>query len=384
MNKKVDISDTIFEVKDDKIIYDNKILKTPNGNIVTSKNSRLLDQIVSELDSLDALATSDFSSWSLYSLQKDFFENPNEDMTMAVEDVLLMDSTLRSCAGPESVIQFKKWRTLIDFLDQNNLVHPEYIQSMTVEDTKEWINTLGINYIKNHKKLIELIEYEIENLYNSQKACLLGLSNFSRSFMYSFLIVTNKCSPSEFANAVYAGEAINPKFYIDEVNLDDTREYINKLTLVATTAQNYIKYSDKDEQHEIYNLIVSGESKEIEFKSTLRKSLDDPNIPDLVIEESVLKSICGFINSDGGHLFIGINDQKEFLGLDNDGFKDDDAFLLHLKNIMKDRIVPDVFTETSGGEIISKNGKRFFYIECFKQKSFKPYYIKRKKARKAS
>ena len=49
---------------------------------------------------------------------------------------------------------------------------------------------------------------------------------------------------------------------------------------------------------------------------------------------------------------------------------------------MKDRIVPDVFTQTSGGEIISKNGKKFCYIECYKQKSFKPYWVKIKKEEK--
>jgi hypothetical protein len=382
MNKKVDISNTVFEVCDDHIIYDNKILKTPAGNKVISGNPRLLDQIVSELDSFDSLSISDFSSWSLYSLQKDFFENPREDMTMAVDDVILMDPTLRSCAGPEALIQFQKWNVLVDYLKEHDVNHPGYVQSMSIEDTKEWIDCLGDEYIKNHNKLIVLIKNEIDNLYPSQKACLLGLLNYSNSFIYSLLIVIEKCSPSEFANAIFAGQAINPKHNINEGDLDGNRDYINHLILAATTVQNYIKYSNIDENHEVNNLIIDGESKNVEFKSSLRKSIGNPDVPDKVIEEAILKSISGFVNSDGGHLFIGVNDDKEIIGLENDGFKTDDDFLLHLKNIIKERIIPDIFPYINGGEIISKNGEKFCHVDCRKQESFKAFWVKLKKEEK--
>jgi|TARA_B100001971_G_scaffold126411_1_gene116395 chaperone required for assembly of F1-ATPase len=375
--KEINIENTMFEVQDDHITYDGNVLKTPLGNTVCSKNPRLLDQIASELDTFDKLTPSIYSSWSLYSLQKDCFENPEEDMTMAVEDALIMDPTLRPCAGPEKITQFQKWAALFDFLKEYDIAHPDYVQSISLEQAREWIidEYKDDEYKENHNKLICTVEKEIELLFPSQKACLLGLVNLSGSFIYSLLVVTNRCSPSEFANAVYAGEAINPKFYIDEGNLEDSRNYINELTLSATTAQNFIKHSNLDENHHIYNLIKRGENKNVEFKSTLRKSIDNPKIPNDVIENSVLKSILGFVNADGGDLFIGVNDAKEIIGIEVDGFKSEDKFLLHLKNIIKTRIVPDVFPLINGGEIHNRGGKNFCHVHCEKQKKFKAFWL---------
>ena len=63
---------------------------------------------------------------------------------------------------------------------------------------------------------------------------------------------------------------------------------------------------------------------------------------DQKIENSVLKTIVAFNNSDGGLLLIGVENNNNIYGLEDDynlaGLKDKDRFELHLKNILRSRL----------------------------------------------
>jgi hypothetical protein len=86
-----------------------------------------------------------------------------------------------------------------------------------------------------------------------------------------------------------------------------------------------------------FDLIASGETGAIEFKSTLRTNLHtgerDPRM-----EMAVLKSIAGFLNAKGGTLVVGVADNGTPVGLEKDGFADEDKMSLHLINLLKDRV----------------------------------------------
>lgn len=84
-------------------------------------------------------------------------------------------------------------------------------------------------------------------------------------------------------------------------------------------------------------LIRKGEGQHIEFKSTLRINLHTMK-PDREIEFSVLKTIAGFLNCEGGTLLIGLNDQGEIIGIKNDNFASKDKMMLHLTNLIKSNI----------------------------------------------
>ncbi|EKD26598.1 MAG: hypothetical protein ACD_79C01103G0001 [uncultured bacterium] len=79
-------------------------------------------------------------------------------------------------------------------------------------------------------------------------------------------------------------------------------------------------------------LISKGEGQHIEFKSTLRMNLHTMK-PDREMEFAVLKTIAGFLNSEGGTLLIGLNDQGEIIGIKNDNFTNKDKMMLHLTNL---------------------------------------------------
>src|SRR5690606_31912102 len=64
-------------------------------------------------------------------------------------------------------------------------------------------------------------------------------------------------------------------------------------------------------------IIDIGENSNIEFKSTLRVDIKT-NKPEKYIEISAMKTIAAFLNTNGGVLFIGVNDDKNILGLTHD------------------------------------------------------------------
>jgi hypothetical protein len=88
---------------------------------------------------------------------------------------------------------------------------------------------------------------------------------------------------------------------------------------------------------EILSLIKNGESDELEFKSTIRTNLYT-NQPDKKIEFSILKTIVSFLNSQGGILLIGISDKGNIQGIEKDNFKNIDKAILHLTNLIKQKI----------------------------------------------
>ncbi len=64
-------------------------------------------------------------------------------------------------------------------------------------------------------------------------------------------------------------------------------------------------------------LIEQGESNTMEFKSSFRYDLNQKSV-NRVLETVVMKTLAGFMNSEGGTLLIGVNDEGAIIGLEND------------------------------------------------------------------
>ena len=83
-------------------------------------------------------------------------------------------------------------------------------------------------------------------------------------------------------------------------------------------------------------LIASGESAELEFKSSLRW---DPRLGTVnkKLQDVIIKTVAAFSNAEGGTLLIGVEDDQTILGLERDysSLKGDrDEFELHLRNLL--------------------------------------------------
>jgi hypothetical protein len=95
-----------------------------------------------------------------------------------------------------------------------------------------------------------------------------------------------------------------------------------------------------NETDQIKKLIAGGENRLVEFKSSLRYCLNQKS-PQAYVVHSSFKNLAAFLNSDGGHLFVGVDDNGEILGLENTDFatfkgtNKKDEFLKHFDNLIE-------------------------------------------------
>ncbi|MCP1663308.1 MULTISPECIES: GmrSD restriction endonuclease domain-containing protein [Methanocalculus] len=122
----------------------------------------------------------------------------------------------------------------------------------------------------------------------------------------------------------------------------------------------------------LISLVQSGESEAVEFKSTLRTNLHTNN-RDQRMEQSVLKTLAGFLNTNGGTLIIGLSDDGSPVGIDVDGFENEDKMSLHLVNIIKARMGISAMTNVHIHFDDHKNS-RVMAVNC--QKSPSPVFVK--------
>jgi type I restriction enzyme, R subunit len=82
-------------------------------------------------------------------------------------------------------------------------------------------------------------------------------------------------------------------------------------------------------------LIKRGESKTLEFKSTLRWNLKEDRKDDKVVTHAALKTIAAFLNTEGGDLLIGVADDRSIVGIERDQLESDDKFMLYLAQVVR-------------------------------------------------
>lgn len=111
------------------------------------------------------------------------------------------------------------------------------------------------------------------------------------------------------------------------------------------------------------NIIKLGENNTVEFKLTLRMNLHTGE-KDKKIEHAIIKTICAFLNTEGGILFVGVDDSGGLLGLEKDNFANNDKFQLHFTNLFNQHL-GEQFTSSIQSEIIRIEDKQVFRIDCF-------------------
>lgn len=109
-------------------------------------------------------------------------------------------------------------------------------------------------------------------------------------------------------------------------------------------------------------MIATGENEKVEFKSTLRWNLAADKA-DKAIENSALKTIVAFLNTEGGTLFIGVKDDGNILGIEKDQFLNDDKYLLHFASLLNDRIGKHYIEHIEWG-LREVKGKKILRVTC--------------------
>jgi hypothetical protein len=122
----------------------------------------------------------------------------------------------------------------------------------------------------------------------------------------------------------------------------------------------------------VTDLVSQGEDTTTEFKGTLRTNLHTGE-KDQRMEMGVLKSIAAFLNTRGGTLVIGVLDDGNPIGVEADKFDSDDKMLLHLDNLIKDRIGAQHSLHIQS-RFDDYRDKRVLVVECKSGKA--PVFVK--------
>ena len=131
------------------------------------------------------------------------------------------------------------------------------------------------------------------------------------------------------------------RFLHDRVFGGEYGTYAKKLEseLVQTLAEHRKRRRKRKEPDttNLRELVDKGESESIEFKSSMCWDYKKKR-KNKLMEFTVAKSVSAFMNTGGGHLLIGVGDNKQILGLDQDFSvirkPSEDAYELHFKNII--------------------------------------------------
>ncbi len=122
-------------------------------------------------------------------------------------------------------------------------------------------------------------------------------------------------------------------------------------------------------------LLVSGEGQTVEFKATARLNLHT-GVIDPKLEHVIVKTVCGFLNAEGGSLFIGVDDSGATIGIDADvatlaSKPNTDGYELFLRTLLEGNLsvstaatVRILFEPVDGAEIcivrVSASGRPVF------------------------
>lgn len=161
-------------------------------------------------------------------------------------------------------------------------------------------------------------------------------------------------------------------------NIPSPEECVNLILKFKRFSENEnIKIATPiDAKTNILDLLNKAEHENLEFKSTFRWDTRQNNV-NKTLEKSVMKTIAAFLNSQGGHLVIGVDDNKAIVGLTSDYGslirKDADGFENHFTQVFHNMIGAEF------RQLVKLNWSRVENKECCLVSvlpSQKPVYLK--------
>lgn len=126
---------------------------------------------------------------------------------------------------------------------------------------------------------------------------------------------------------------------------------------------------------DIHQLVISPESKTLEFKQTLSVDIRTKEKAKYM-ETNCLKTIAGFLNSDGGTLLVGVTDDSKPVGvmeeINSIHKGSEDKFLLHFKSLVKEHIGEE-FYPLLDYHLVAVDGNPILRVDC--KESNRPCFI---------
>lgn len=206
-----------------------------------------------------------------------------------------------------------------------------------------------------------------------------------RDIMTTKMITVNPSASLDEACDLMIANKIKKLPVVDPLFPDDVQGIISLTDIAGQKPQVITHYAQSTKRIHVKELLRREEGMHLEFKSSLRyDSIQRCLEPKL--EFNILKTVCAFMNAEGGDLLIGVNDRGRAVGLRDDyrtfQKSNRDAFENYLTNQISnkvgDRYLSNIrifFPKPYGKEICRVNvkpsiepaflqhkGRQFFFV----------------------
>ena len=361
---------TSFDIvmrEDDFVLYsDGKPLLTANNNEVAHTNMRLLRQAVineisskeSKIKHLNLLARiSDVRA----GVEEPFFEKPED---LIGKDPVLSNSPVAQAGKINDILTDNP--ALSDFI---------FLSASSLASSFNNFKQMKEEGITVNEYLIQ----SVKELSLEQQVVLNALcKREGTGIIIHLLLLRGFLSLSEYCSALTVMNLKNDQPLVDSVKsegggiLFKIKRQLEKEIQVALDF--FILCKSENKVSVVEEIIERGEDSRTEFKSTFRWDIRQGK-KNPAIEHASLKTLCAFLNSDGGDLLIGVRDDGSIEGIETDQFPNDDRFLLHLWTLIKTCMGQEVvdWVKTS---LQKFGGKTVCRVSC--RKAAKPVFLNQK------
>ena len=219
-----------------------------------------------------------------------------------------------------------------------------------------------------------------------------GTRNTNQIANYAFLEWTDNLKVSDREPVAYVPE-MRKRFTVDELAIMYDRHALpdawegmeyweflerRRVLMAHVIRRGYEKLSRRvgaDNGEVVVNvgeIIRQGESEAVEFKSTLRTNMHTRQ-RDRRMEHAVLKTLAGFLNTNGGTLIVGVADDGTPVGIAADSFPNEDKMALHLVNLVSSGMGAPAMTAIHQ-HFADHDGRRVLVLRCGRLQA--PVFVK--------
>lgn len=250
--------------------------------------------------------------------------------------------------------QFEKAKKIFDDVQRNHNAHHPYLFTGLGELFLHISMSDGIAKNIKNKKLNEAksffkraIDYQPDNYYPYWYLSKVFVEEKNIKEAYSFLIAAEKkvatsdniINKFKIQNELQQIKIKSGDIFGNNILIDDAGSYQQKK--YPHTPSISPPVTDPPEKIDWLSIIKMGENKNIELKQSLRWSCflkDDKKKSEYI----AMRAVVSLLNSDGGYLFIGVEDNGDVIGIEDDyktlQRKNSDGFLIHFDNLINNYI----------------------------------------------
>ncbi|MBU3680145.1 MAG: hypothetical protein FGM32_11165 [Candidatus Kapabacteria bacterium] len=233
------------------LVADGSILRTPFGNAIQHTSSALIRSIITEFEGKGDVVISNgviedpkfFGTLALLTIQRDYVERGNDDLTLAFQQCMLADPTLMCIPGPEQMQREAAYGPIRSWLDgdyQFLRTYTTQTQSLAFETELEAMVDAKVH--AEAGRVIKRISRMYQRLTLEERTVVMYLyAMHDHNLLMAMSLVANpRCTPAAYASGVVAALMLDSKVFSD-VRAAETREAFSQYESDAAIARSYLR-----------------------------------------------------------------------------------------------------------------------------------------------